>query len=217
MNYKLLYFVLVGLFIAVPLFAQKDAKAKAILDKTSDVINRSGGLSVSFTFHINDEARRIKESFEGQILLKGDKFFLDTPEQTVYFDGKTQWVYVKSTEEVNILEPQPQDLQALNPISIFELYKTDCDYKYKGVKTDIQKRKAEEVSLFPKKKNETIKQVDMQINPDSWLPSSFRITNKDKSEYLIYINKYQTKQDFPDSQFVFDKKKYPQAEINDLR
>jgi len=205
------------LFTAVSVFPQKDAKAKELLDKTSVMLNQSGGISTVFTLNINDEVRKIKESFEGQILLQGAKFFLDTPDQTVWFDGKTQWVYNKSIEEVNILEPQPQDIQTLNPISVFELYKTDCDYKYKGEKNDLQKRKVREVSLFPKNKKQDIRQIDIQMNAGDGMPVFFRILNKDKSEYKIFINKYQTQMSFPDSQFVFNKMKYPKAEINDLR
>lgn len=212
-----LLIVLIGWFTATPVFAQKDAKAKEQLDKSSAMLNQSGGLSVSFTININDGINKIKQSFEGQMLLKGAKFYLDTPEQTAYFDGKTQWVYTKSIEEVSILEPQPQDIQALNPIAVFDMYKKDCDYKYKGDKIDIQKRKVKEISLFPKNKKEDIRQVDIQINPSDGMPVAFHIIYKNKSECRIYINKYQTKLNLPDSQFVFDKKKYPQAEINDLR
>ena len=209
--------ILFGLLITAPIVAQQDTKAKEILDQSSDALNRSGGLSVSFTININDDIRKIKESFAGQILLKGAKFYLDTPEQTVWFDGKTQWVYMKSVEEVSILEPQPQDIQSLNPIPVFELYKTDYDYKYIGEKTDIQKRKVWEIALSPKNKKEDIKQVNVQINPDDRMPVFFRVINKDKSEYRIYINKYQVQSNLTDNQFVFDKKKYPQAEVNDLR
>jgi len=209
--------IVIGLFALTPVSAQKDAKAKELMDKSSAMLNQSGGLSVAFTFNINDEANQIKQSFEGQMLVKGAKFFLDTPDQTVYFDGKTQWTYLKSVEEVSILEPQPQDIQTLNPIAIFELYKTDCDYKYKGVKVDIQNRKVEEVSLLPANKKEDIRQVDIQINPADWMPVFFRIIYNDKAEYKIYVNKYQSKVNLMDSQFVFDKSKYPKAEVNDLR
>ncbi|MCL1932909.1 MAG: outer-membrane lipoprotein carrier protein LolA [Candidatus Azobacteroides sp.] len=209
--------ILIGWFITAPAVAQKDAKAKELLDKSSAVLNQSGGLSVSFTFYINDEAHKIKQSFDGQMLIKGTKFFLETPEQTVYFDGKTQWVYNKSIEEVSILEPQPQDIQTLNPISTFELYKTGYDYKYQGEKTDIQNRKVQEISLFPVNKKDDIRQVDVQIYTGDQMPVFFRIIYKNKAEYRIHVNKYQTRLNFSDNQFVFDTKKYPQAEINDLR
>jgi len=206
-----------GFLLAMPAFAQKDKKAKEILDKASAVINQAGGLSVSFTVNINDEVNNIKQSFEGQMFMKGSKFYFDTSEQTVYFDGKTQWVYNKSFEEVSIVEPQPQDIQALNPVAVFELYKTDCDYKYKGEKTDIQKRKVQEISLFPKDKKADIKQVDLHINTSDYMPVFFHVIYKNKLEYRIYINKYQTKLNLQNSQFVFDFKKYPNVEVNDLR
>jgi outer membrane lipoprotein-sorting protein len=214
---SLLIISLIGLFTATPAFAQKDAKAKELLDKTSAALGQSGGLSASFTVNINDGVNKIKQSFEGQIFVKGEKFYLDTPDQAVYFDGKTQWAYNKSVNEVNILEPQSQDVQTLNPVSVFDLYKTDCDYKYKGEKISIQKQKVQEVSLLLKNNKEGIRQVDIQIKPDDRMPVFFLIINKDKSEYRIYINKYQTKLNLSDSQFVFDTKKYPKAEVNDLR
>ena len=212
-----LLILLTGLFLTAPLFAQKDAKAKELLDKSSAALNQPGGLSASFTININDEVNQIKQSFEGQMFLDGAKFFFDTPDRIVYFDGKTQWVYNKVFEEVSIIEPKPQDLQALNPILFLELYKTDCDYKYNGEKNDIQKRKVHEISLFPKDKKEEIKQVDLQINPTDFMPLFFHIIYKNNMDFRIYINKYQTKLNFPESQFVFDKNKYPEAEVNDLR
>jgi len=209
--------ILLGISAAAPAVAQKDAKAKELLDKTSAALNQVGGISASFTVNVNDEINKIKQSFEGEILIKGEKFYLETPDQAVYFDGKTQWSLAKSINEVSILEPKPQDIQTLNPVSVFDLYKTDCDYKYKGEKINIQKHKVREVSLFLKKNKQDIKQVDIQINPDTALPVFFLIINKDKSQYRIYINKYQTQLNLSDSQFAFDTKKYPQAEVNDLR
>jgi outer membrane lipoprotein-sorting protein len=201
----------------MPAFAQKDAKAKEILDKTSAMLNQSGGLSVDFTLNINDEINKVKQSFEGKIDVKGEKFYLETPDQAVYFDGKTQWSYIKAVDEVTILEPQPQEIRTLNPVSVFDLYKINCNYKYKGEKTGAQKRKVQEISLFPKDKKEEIKQVDIQINPSDGMPVYFYVVYKNKQEFRIYVDKYQTKLNLPDSRFVFDKKKYPKAEINDLR
>jgi len=212
-----LLFIVIGLFFTAPAFTQKDAKAKELLDKTSATLSQSGGMSVSFTVNVNDIANKIKQSFEGQISLIGAKFFLTTPDQEVYYDGKTQWTYDKNIGEVSILEPQPQDIQTLNPVSVFDLYKTNCNYKYKGEKIDNQKRKVQEVSLLPTNVKEDIKQVDIQINPSDSMPVFFLITYNDKSEYRIYIDKYQTKLNLPDSRFVFDTKKYPNVDVNDLR
>jgi len=212
-----LILIVMGLFLSAPIFAQKDAKAKELLDKSSATLNQSGGMSASFSVNITDDANKMNQSFEGQTFLNKAKFFIETPDQTIYFDGKTQWVYNKAIDEVSILEPNPQDIQVLNPVSVFELYKNGYNYKYNGEKTDIKKRKVYDISLFPTDKKDEIKQVNLQINPSDYMPVFFHIIYKNKMEFRVYINKYQTKLNLPDSQFVFDKSKYPKAEINDLR
>jgi outer membrane lipoprotein-sorting protein len=198
-------------------FAQKDAKAKELLDKSSSAFKNAGEMSVLFTFNIKDESENIAQSFEGQISTKGDKFYIDTPDQDIYFDGKTQWVYNKSYDEVNISEPDKQEIQALNPISFFEIYKKDCDYTYIGEKTNTKMQKVQEVSIFPKNKKGDISRIDIQLNTTDFMPVSFRVFYKNEVENTIYIQKFQTKLSFPDSQFTFDAKSHPEAEIIDLR
>jgi outer membrane lipoprotein-sorting protein len=205
------------LFVSAGLFAQKDAKAKELLDKTSSIFKNAGNMSALFTFNVKDGSEQIAQSFEGQISTKGDKFYIDTPDQDIYFDGKTQWVYNKSYDEVNISEPDKQTAQALNPISFFEIYKKNCDYQYIGEKTDTKMQKVQEISIFPKNKKEDIKRIDIQLNTHDFMPVSFRIFYKNDVENNIYIHQFQTQQSFPDSRFAFDVKSHPEAEIIDLR
>jgi outer membrane lipoprotein-sorting protein len=195
--------------------SQKDAKAKELLDKSSVALEQAGDVSAYFTLNIKDEINKASQAFDGTILMKGNKFKIDTPDQNIYFDGKTQWIYRKSYEEVNVTQPASEEIQALNPKSIFAIYKKNCNYKYVGTKTDIKMRKVQEVNIFPQKGE--ISQITIQINTTDYFPVSFHIFYKNKIENIIYINKYQTKQNFSDSQFVFDNTQYPDVEIIDLR
>ncbi|GHT12345.1 membrane protein [Bacteroidia bacterium] len=198
-------------------FAQKDAKAKELLDKSSATFSQSGDLSVSFTMNVKDAANKTTESFDGQISLKKNKFLIEIPGRDIYFDGKTQWVHDKSYEEVNISEPDDKEVQTLNPAFIFEMYKKGCDYKYTGAKTDTKMRKVQEVALFPKDKKGDITRIDLQINEIDFMPVFIHIFYKNKLENIIYINKYQTKLNLSDGLFVFDTKKHPGVEVIDLR
>lgn len=49
----------------------------------------------------------------GVIELKGEKFVLKTDDGITWFDGKTQWSYLRSSDEVNISNPTGTELQAL--------------------------------------------------------------------------------------------------------
>jgi len=195
--------------------AQKDTKAKELLDKSSAALAQAGDMYAYFTLTIKDGINKTSQSFDGTIQMKGNKFKIDTPDRNIYFDGKTQWVYDKSYEEVSISEPTGEEIQALNPKLIFSVYKNNSNLKYVGTKTDIKMRKVQEVSIFPKKGE--ITQINVQINNADYFPVMFHIFYKNKIENIIYINKYQTNQNFSDDLFVFDKKQFPNAEIIDLR
>ena len=62
---------------------------------------------------------------------QGRKFQATTPQGIVWFDGKTQWTYVKQNGEVNISNPTAAELQAINPYNFINLYK-------KGYKAELK-------------------------------------------------------------------------------
>jgi outer membrane lipoprotein-sorting protein len=197
-------------------FAQKDAKAKELLDKSSETFARSESTSASFTLNIKNVKAKTAESFDGTILMKGDKFFLSTPETNVWFDGKTQWIYFKSNQEVNISEPKKEELQLMTPSILFSIYKKDFNYQYIGERTDIKGFPVYELVLIPQQKTD-IKKMIIQLDKKNNLPVSIVILHQNEINNNIYINKYQTGQNYSDDTFVFDRKKYPDTEIIDLR
>jgi outer membrane lipoprotein-sorting protein len=71
--------------------AQQDAKAESILSKMADSYRKAGGISLTFG-----------GTQQGKLLLKGNKFCLESGGIKTWFDGKTQWSYVEQNEEVNV-------------------------------------------------------------------------------------------------------------------
>jgi len=198
-------------------FAQKDAKAKEWLDKSSAAFSRTGAMSINFTMNIRDVANKLSESFDGVLNLKGTKFHLNTPGNEIWFNGKTQWLLQKEYDEVHVSEPTEQEMQALNPTFIFNIYKKDCNYKYMGEKTDTKKRKVHEIELLPLAKSSDITRIVVQISAADFMLSKIHIFHKNKIENIIHINKHQKNTTLTDSHFVFNAKNYPGVEIIDLR
>ncbi len=213
---KKILFLAIALSFSFCTFAQKDAKAKDILDKASKAYEQAGNMSVNFTMSIKDPGSNTADSFDGQLYLKGTKLRLSTPNAETWFDGKTQWAYSAMTQEVNISEPSKEDMQSINPAIVFNIYKKGSSYKFNSEKTDNKNRTVYEIELIPQGKSEMTRIV-VQINKADYMPVYFQIFYKNRMENKIYINKYSTKQNHPDSLFVFDKGKYPDAELNDLR
>lgn len=211
-----IFLLFIAVVFSISTFAQKDSKAKAILDKSSNAYSQVGNMTVDFTVHIKDSGSKKTDSFDGRLLLKGDKLYLSTPDAETWFDGKIQWTYMKKNQEVTISEPSEKEIQSLNPTLIFNIYKKDCNYKLKSEKTDIKNRQVYEIDLIPQGKSDMTR-IIVQINKADNMPVFFHILHKSKVENLIYINKYNTNQNHQDKIFVFDKTKYPDADINDIR
>ena len=81
--------------------AQQDAKAESILSKMADSYRKAGGISLTFG-----------GTQQGKLLLKGNKFCLESGGIKTWFDGKTQWSYVEQNEEVNVSSPTPEEIQS---------------------------------------------------------------------------------------------------------
>ncbi|MDR0505815.1 MAG: outer-membrane lipoprotein carrier protein LolA [Dysgonamonadaceae bacterium] len=198
-------------------FAQKDDKAKEILDKSSAAFSAANAMSANFTINIKDTSKKLNVSYEGKIDIKGTKFHIDIPDHEIWFNGKTQWVLQKDWNEVSITEPDEQETQTLNPGVIFSIYKKGCKHKYLGEKSDAQKRKIHEIELIPQNKENGMAKIILQINVGDWMPVMFHIYFTNEIENIVHINKYKTKMSLSDNLFVFDAKKHPEVEINDLR
>ena len=114
-NVLLICICLFGL--ALQLSAQK-VDAKDILDRTATAFRQAGGIQADFT--VQTYAKSILQgSSTGVIRLKGEKFLLDADGVKTWFDGRTQWSYLTNSDEVNISEPTPEELQSLMPYCPF--------------------------------------------------------------------------------------------------
>lgn len=214
MRVTVLYIFL--MFSCLGAYAQKDVKAGEIMDKSSKAYAEAGSIFASFTLNIKDVKAKVTHSFDGKIQMKDNKFYFSTPETDCWFDGKTQWSYIKMNDEVNITEPSKEESQMMNPSVVFDLYKKGCKYKYTGTKKDVKDRTVYEIELTPNKKND-MQKIVLQINTADYMPVTIHVYYKGDIQNIVYINTYKTKQNLPDSNFVFDKKNFPEAEIIDLR
>ena len=114
---KRTYLLVLILFLSVSLSAQKDKQAREILDKTANALQQAGGIRATFGGTGN-----------GTLLLKGNQFYLNSGGIQSWFDGKTQWSYLESSEEVNVSNPTPEELQTINPYALLSIYKTVYNY-----------------------------------------------------------------------------------------
>ena len=162
--------------------------------------------SISATFNIINNG-----SNTGSITIAGDKFVITTAQLSTWFDGKTQWSYAPSANEVNISEPTQEELQQLNPFAIIGSFRNDYNAKL------LDKKNGYKISLTPKNANPTIKNIVITFNSSTFLPSLIVITTKSNTKATIKVKSINVGNALPASTFTFNASKYPGIEIIDLR
>ena len=177
--------------------------AKEVLDKTAAVVSAKNGAQASFSIKGDDF------STSGTIAIKGRKFHATTPQAVVWFDGKTQWTYVKKNDEVNVANPSESELAAINPYSFIYMYKKGYSY------TLTKKGGSYEIHLKATDKKRSIQEMYLVINPKTSVPSRIRLKQK-KGWTTIDIRNFKTSS-LSDGLFRFNSKDFPSAEIIDLR
>ncbi|MCX7863111.1 MAG: outer membrane lipoprotein carrier protein LolA [Bacteroidales bacterium] len=199
-----------------PDYKEIDPKAKSILDKVSQKNKSYKTIKSDFAIILENKRENIKDAKKGVIWIKGNKYKIDLAQSTIFFDGTTQWTYIKESNEVNITSPDPKDDNTLNPAKIFTLYETG--FKIRFIRERFEKNRAlYEIELYPKDLNKDFTKINLKIDKDKNQIFSMKRFGKDGTDFYIEIISVKANEEMADAMFVFDKSKYPKVEINDLR
>lgn len=176
--------------------------ATQILDKTAAVVGRSGGASASFRMNAGGQ------SVSGTIAIKGKKFYANTGSAKVWFDGKTQWAWLRSTNEVNITTPTQAEQMTMNPYTFINIYKTGFKSTVSNVGGNYQ------VHLTADNQKRSVQEMYITISK-SYSPVSVKMRSG-KSWTTISISNFKAANQ-SDATFKFNPKSCPGAEVIDLR
>lgn len=176
--------------------------AKQVLDKTAAVVAAKSGAKASFTI------KGDQMNSSGTIAIKGRKFQASTPQATIWFDGKTQWTYLKKNDEVNVANPTEAELAAINPYNFIYMYK-------KGYKYTMEKKNGSFIVHLTATNKRSIQEMYITINPKSYIPSQIRMRQQ-KGWTTITISGFKQSK-LSDGLFRFNSKDFPNAEVIDLR
>jgi outer membrane lipoprotein carrier protein len=198
--------------------AQQDQKAKSILDEVSGKTRTFKTISADFSFSMENKAMSINEKNDGSIKLKGQKYLVDLPGAgvKVYSDGKTNWSYMKQGNQVTISTIEDSGSELMDPSSLFSIYEKGFTSKFVAEK-NIAGKPVYQIDLFPDKKEYDVSKITIEINKTTMMIQSAQLYGTDGNIYGIVVKKMETNKDFPDTDFVFDAKKFSDVEIIDLR
>jgi outer membrane lipoprotein-sorting protein len=215
---KSIFLTTVALLLAMFSMAQQGLKAKSILDDVSAKTRSYKTISADFSFSMENKAMSINEKNDGSIKLKGQKYLVDLPGAgvKVYSDGKTNWNYMKQGNQVTISTIEDSGSELMDPSSLFSIYEKGFTSKFIAEKT-VAGKIVYQIDLFPDKKEFDVSKITLEINKSTMMIQSAQLHGTDGNLYGLVVKKMETDKDFPDNDFMFDAKKFPDVEIIDLR
>jgi len=203
------------ILIAVFLFSQlisfgQDEKAEKILKDLSANTKSYSYMDVDFDFIFINTSQDINESQKGNIKINQNKFRLDLNQQLIISDDSIQWIYLKESNELQIMEYDSQD-EMISPNKLFTIYENGYKSQYIELKENNHI-----IDLFPIESNE-FKNIQLHIDQDKIQLKKIILFDKNGGSFSYSITKLITDKEIDENAFRFNEANYPDLEIIDLR
>ncbi|MBO7160343.1 MAG: outer-membrane lipoprotein carrier protein LolA [Paludibacteraceae bacterium] len=201
---------------ATLLFAEVNEEAVALLDKTSNLYKQSTGTEMSLKISIDDAQTGQQTSVNGNLKTRDKRFVLSTSFATMNFDGTNLYIYQPDVNEITISSPAESEISDMDPTQIMSMYSEGYQIPKPEYSTENGKKIAI-VSLYPEDKAEDFHRLSLKIDLSNYCPLQITTYGKNGMTNTIDILKIDTNKNFSEKELIFDLKKYPKAQIIDIR
>lgn len=222
---KVIFSIVVLFFTGVTAFAQKDAKAKAILAPVSQKFKSYSTVKTDFTFTLDNPQANIHQSQSGTLLAspKTGKFKVTlydagsktAVEQEIISDGKTQWTYLKKDKEVQVNNAGKAD-DEMSPAKLFTLYEHGYKYLYNSDQR-VNGKLCQVIDLSPEDAGKSFFKIRLMIDKAKKQLYSATLFDKSGIHYTYTLNTFTPNVKVSSAAYTFDKKSHPGVEVVDLR
>jgi len=212
----LLFLLLISVAFTFEAAAQKEAKAKVILDAMSQKFQAMNGFTANFDFTFQDQSGS-SDRQTGQIAVKDEQYRLKLPDQEIYNDARTVWTFIQtdSYKEVTINDASQMEGE-LTPSNIYRIYESGYNYKLIGEK-QFQGKTAQLVELTAIKSGSPFEKVTLRIEKATNNLLGWEMYDGQGGVFSYAFTNLKTSVNLAANYFSFDVKKYPGIEVIDLR
>ena len=193
--------------------AQTDPEANKVLEKFSSIAQAAPSVSMKFKLITDDLVEKSSDTLAGSVILSKDRYKLDLPGNTVWFNGDVSWSYLAAEKEVTITKPDKKDNSFQSkPSGIFTMYK-------KGYKTRLIEERNDSwlIDLYPEDIKSELIRVRLTIGKELTDLKKLEYKRNDGVVITVVVGEYNLKYKPEQDTFVFKPEKYKGTEIIDMR
>lgn len=200
------YFIVLMTLISVCFCVSASDNAQQTLDKCVAKLKGASGITADFTI------TRQGKSISGKIKEKGNKFAIITSSLGTWYDGMSLTTWQADSNEATIVSPGNDELSDTNPLLLLQSA-TSYNVSYGATKNNTQKV----LVLTPKRRGLSAKKIVVTLSAASLTPQRIDVTMADGKNMVITLRNVSLKASIAESEFKFNKSKYPKVSIVDLR
>ena len=195
---------------------KSDPEAKKILDAVSNKFKSFKSVQANFIYRVENNIGKVLSNKTGKVYMKGTKYRVSFGGQDIFCDGVNVYSYDKSAKEVTVTKLDASG-STITPQKLFtNFYDKDFLYKLNGEKK-VKGKTFQEIEMTPNDKNKPFHKVYLLVDKAGKTIYSTSVLEKTGNRYVYTVSSMKPNAAVADSQFVFDKSKYPGVEVIDLR
>src|SRR6187549_1797233 len=209
---KKIYFVISLIAMTLAGNAQpSDPTAKIILDGVSAKFKTFSTVTAGFSYKVENASGKQLSAKIGTIQMKGTKYRVSFSGQEIFCNGVTIWNYDKAANEVTISKLDASS-GMITPQKLFtNFYYNDFRYILNG-ESKVGTKTIQEIEMTPLDKSKPFHKVYLHVDKSSKTIYSTKVLEKDGNRYIYTVTSMKTNTPIADTEFSFDKAKYPGVE-----
>lgn len=198
------------LLLPVALSAQV-MDADSFVDRVVSVLKNDAIVEMSYSYKVYDDAGKMLQSDKGTMILDGERYVLMMEDMKLWCDGKTQWSYMESVDEIYVTDANSDAAQNLSPLYIME---TCCNGYASSLKLDGD---IAVVTLVAQGDDGIVDEVEFSADAKKCMLRSMKISLSGQGHIIVDLDNYKANCEFDKTAFECPVKEYPTAVVVDMR
>lgn len=216
---KSLIFCFVFMHSITSVFGQNIQEAKKLLEQVSKKYNGYKTIQSDFEVTVYSSSNESYSDSGTMYFNKPNKqFAILLRDQDILSNGKSIWNIAKDIKEVQVTETQKDD-STIGPYNLFTFYRSG--YSYKMLENEKYSKNGsletlKVIELTPINSKTNYQKIIIRINKNNHI-HDVSVFDKSNNSFKYTINSLYIGKKFTDDTFTFNKNKYLDFEIIDLR
>lgn len=209
--------ILLLFFALVAVRAQNtDGGATPILKAVAQKYQALSSMKIDYTYQVEKE-KKVLEKLTGTLVFKDKNYKVEFDDQEIFCNGNTIWNYQKSVNEVSIFEydPDDDDNLLLNPAKLLANWQKSFTAKF--IREENSEGKMLQIIDLKPIKAQQFYKIRLFVNKKTQELAAISAYDKDNTIYSYAVDKFVPNVPCDAALFTFDKTKYPNISINDMR